>query len=214
MRTTTSLPTTAGWLDAILASPSTVRVSSTTLVWSSLRSATVSTSNRRCDPPCRSRPRFRVCLGMKPGRFARIAAGMTFGAENSRPITTERRTRTTFQRERVSIGRGFGSGLVVGRGGLVTAADVGDHRLHHLDRDALGDLEADFGLFHPDHLADHPRGENDAVAALQGGDGFLVLFHPLLLWADHQEVEQRHHRNERQELDQRRGVHFFSEAPP
>ena len=83
---------------------------------------------------------------------------------------------------------------------------TGDHALDHLHGDALGDLDADLCVLDPHDLADHTGGQNHDVIALQRGEHVLVSLHPLLLGADHQEVEQGEKADQRRDLEQH-GLH-------
>ena len=66
-------------------------------------------------------------------------------------------------------------------------------RFPPLNAVALGDLG---------HKPDEPAGGDDAIAAPQGVDHRLVILHPLLLRADHQEVEDHQQHGRQGELDQ------------
>ena len=115
-----------------------------------------------------------------------------------------RTTRTTFQRERWIIGAEASRLLqdVVGGGRLAAGAHVGDHRLDHLDVDAGAISTPTSASSTLVTLPIMPEDSTTVSPRLTAADHVLVLLRPLLLRADHQEVEQHDHRDERQDLEQ------------
>ena len=120
-------------------------------------------------------------------------------------ITGSRQLRGGLLAAFVSLG---GGGLARGLGlrflfhRLALATDLVDRPLHEADLDAVGDFNPQFALADPNHLSDDPARRHHRVAALHRVDHRLVLFHPLLLRPENQEIENAEYQDEREQKAQ------------
>src|SRR5215813_5528577 len=218
-RTTTStlVPRTTGALERpTRASRSTRRTSSRSCSSFSLRTAPVSTSSRRCEPPCRSRPST-TCRCAHFGQACTVFSAKKFGTASMHTNNAVSRMPNAFQRE-MYIMSGDRPGwclaeacenplalraVVLDR--LALGAHARDHRADLSHAHAIGNLNLDLLLIDDlGDLADQPSRRNHRIAAAQVLHQVLVLLHPLLLGPQDQEVHQgndgdHHHERRRQQ---------------
>src|SRR5262245_47754720 len=233
-RTTTStlVPRTTGALERpTRASRSTRRTSSRSCSSFSLRTAPVSTSRRRCEPPCRSRPSTTWrCAHF--GQLWTVFSGKKFGTASRHTKNAVSRMPNAFQREMyimadVPVGDAQNARMSSERGGrrppcsalrvvldrLALGAHARDHRAHLPHAHTVGYFDLDLLLV--DHLSDlphQPSRRNHGVAAAQVLDQLLMLLHPLLLGPQDQEIHQdddwdhHHERRGQQTVAERAGL--------
>src|SRR5690349_21151751 len=131
------------------------RTSSRNVSTCSLTMAFWSTSSRRCEPPCRSRPSVTARCGSQLGIASRHVTGIRLGTASHRPMTMVARMADVFQVEKCNMTRRpapQASGLLLHRFAL--RADIRDHGADDLHPYAFGDLDLDLrvgiaGLGHP-----------------------------------------------------------------
>src|SRR5215510_1920646 len=230
--TSTLVPRTTGALERPMrASRSLLRTWSRSCSSCSLRTAPVSTSSRRCEPPCRSRPSTtRRCTNCWAhfGQLWTVFSEKKFGTASMHTKSAVSRMPNAFHREMyimadvplgdaqkcpcqspcsalVSLSFLYRSALGVVLDRLALGAHARDHRTHLPHAYAVGNLDLDLLLVdHLGNFAHQPPGRNHGVAAAQVLDQVLVLFHPLLLGPQDQEIHQdddwdHHHQRRGQE---------------
>src|ERR1044072_611324 len=101
------------------------------------------------EPPCRSRPRLTVPLGIQLGMWSRMEDGMALGTAMAIPTSRLSPIRPRTHVEICSIGTLF---LVVRR--LVLRTHFAERAAQHLDLHAVGDLDAQLRILLLRHFGD------------------------------------------------------------
>src|SRR5271169_3805123 len=169
----------------------------------SLRTALVSTSRSRLDPPCRSRPST-MWRCAQAGHLRITFSGKKLGTANRHTTSAVSRIPAAFHRVKNnmdSIVLASPPSLPRQRPGerrrrlavvlhwLALGPHFGDHRAHLSYPHAVGDLDLDLVIVdHLGDLADEPAIGHHAVSAAQRLDHVPMLLRPLLLRPQHQEV--------------------------
>src|SRR5271154_3253760 len=208
MWTSTELPRTARPVKGMRAWRSSRSTSSASDCRRSLRTALLSTSRRRCEPPCRSRPST-MCRCAQVGQRFTVLSLKKFGTANRHMTSAVSTMPAAFHRVKNNIGFEFpryvatqrrsARAVVLDR--LALGTHIGHHRAHLPHLYAVGDLDLDLVVVdHLGDLADETAVGHHGIAAAQRLDHGLVLLGPLLLRTQHQEIhdhddqDQRHQR--------------------
>src|SRR5579859_5115337 len=220
MWTSTPLPRMARPVNGMRAWRSTRSTSSLSACSRSLRTALVSTSSNRLDPPCRSRPsemwRCAHC-----GQRAIVLSEKKFGTANRHTTSAVSKIAAAFHREKNNIDLRHSSlrpprrpsGLLLQRCSCARSARlvvlyrlafgpyVADHGTQVADPHAIGDFDLDVVVVHDlGDLADQAAVGHHGIAAAQRLDHFLMLLHFALLRPQDQKIHDHHDEDQRQEI--------------
>src|SRR5580704_9731709 len=189
----------------------------------SLRTALVSTSSSRLEPPCRSRPST-IWRCAQLGQRATVFSEKKFGTAKRHTTSAKSRIAAAFHRVKNNMefaiprfghnwravprpASGAGERLLRSTcadflGRLALGTHLADHRAHLLHADAVRNFDLDLVVVrHLRDLADEAAVGDDDIAPAQRLHHVLMLLHLLLLRPQDQEVHDHDDQNERRKLD-------------